>query len=219
MGSMPQHPPTRYSPTDPAGLAALCADACLTLPGRVAVGVDGADPAHPDALAETITELLRVRGRPAAVVRVVDFITPASLRLERGAHDEESFGTSWYDFAAISREVVDALHTQQRWLPRLWDSVSDRSFRDQRRDAADNQVILIAGPMAVRKDLQLDLGIALRMSAAALRRGLPADDHWTIGALLEHQTHSPEPDIEVRYDHPDRPAVALSCRVRPAPRR
>lgn len=199
-----------YTPTDPAGLVDLCARACLDLPGPLVVGVDGAVPAHPEQLASTIAEHMRARGRAAEVVAVTDYIRPASLRLEHGPRDAEGYRTDWFDYAALHREVIDSLRTHRRWLPRLWDERSDRSFRDSHRIAADDQVILVAGPMVLRDDLAVDLGIALRMSAATLRRELREPEWWTIEPLLAHQATAPAPDIEVRYDHPDRPAVAVS---------
>ncbi|MGC4935850.1 hypothetical protein ACLQ3C_19470 [Gordonia sp. DT30] len=206
----------RYIPIAPEALVLLCADACAALPGRLVVGVVGAPVADPESLADRIAGSLRVRGRAAEVVRVVDYIRPASLRLEWGAHDAEAFATSWYDFPALRREVIDSLHADGSWLPRLWDGLSDRSFRDERQIAAGDQVIVIAGPMVLRADLRLDLGIALRMSRAALARRTPPDEQWTIDPLLDHERDAPLPDIEVRYDHPDRPAV--SCRDRREPR-
>ncbi|MGW5522302.1 hypothetical protein [Gordonia sp. NPDC003950] len=200
---------THYTPIDPDGLVEMCAQTCLDLDGASIVGVDGASPARPESIAEAIAATLRARGRAAAVIRVIDYLRPASLRLEWGAHDVESFRTSWYDYPALRREVLDGLRHHRRWLPRLWDGHSDRSFRDQRQHATDDQILLVAGPMVLREDLDLDLGIALRMSPPTLRRRLPPDEHWTIAALMEQQELGPPPDIEVRYDHPERPAIAI----------
>ncbi|OPX15549.1 hypothetical protein [Gordonia sp. i37] len=196
-----------YRPIDPEGLVVTCAERCAALPGQPVVGIDGAVAARPDLLALRVIEVLRSRGRAAEVVRVGDYVRPASLRLEWGPHDPEAFTTSWYDFAALRREVLDGIRDHRRWLPRLWDELSDRSFRDQRLDAASGQITLIAGEMVVRDDLDLDLTIALRMSRAALLRRTPSDRQWTIDPLLDHQRDAPDPDVEVRYDQPDRPAL------------
>ncbi|WP_188587982.1 nucleoside/nucleotide kinase family protein [Gordonia jinhuaensis] len=205
---MPRYSPIGYSPIAPDALVRLCADRALRLPGRAIVVVDGAPPAHPDSLAADVADTIRTAGRAADVVRVDDFIRPASTRLEWGPHDTESYLTSWYDYPALRREVVDALHDHGRWLPRLWDSRRDRSFRDQMRSATEDQILVISGPMTLRPILAPDLSIALRMGRATLDRLMPPDLTWTIEPLLEFAEHAPTPTIEVRYDHPGRPAIA-----------
>lgn len=199
---------TRFEPITPQGLVQLCTDRCADLDGIAVVGVDGAPAAGPDVLASEIVDGLRARGRAAAVVRTSDYLRPASLRLEYGRSDPESYRESWFDFAAIGREVVDAVRTHRRWLPRLWDPVRDRSFRDEHEHATDSQIIVLAGPMLRTQALDLDLVIHLAMSEGALRRRTPDAEQWTIEPLLDDDAYAPTADLEVRYDHPDRPALA-----------
>ena len=198
-----------YRPTTPQGLVDLCADRLAQLPGIVIAGFDGADAADPAALAGTVAGVLRAAGRAADVVRVENFIRPASQRLEYGAHDEMTYRTTWFDYAAIRREVIDAARLYGRWLPRLWNAKTDRSFRDSPRAATDQQILLIAGPMLARAELELDLLVRVRMSRATLERRTPPDHQWTISPLLDYEATAADPDIEVRYDHPDRPAVSM----------
>ena len=64
--------------------------------------------------------------------------------------------------------------------------------------------------MLLGRSLQLDLTVALNMSPGALRRGTEPSDTWTITALQEHaRSITDEPDIFVRWDHPDHPAVRV----------
>ncbi|WP_124707153.1 nucleoside/nucleotide kinase family protein [Gordonia insulae] len=196
-----------YRAISPDGLVELCADLAAGGPGRRVVAIDGADAAAPVALAAAVVERLVTAGRSAAAVAMADFVRPASLRLEYGHTDTESYQTIWFDHDAIRREVADALHTRGEWLPRLWDAARDRSFRDRPRKAAPDQVLVVAGPMLLGSALRFDATIALVMSEAALRRRTPPDDTWTIEAILDHARQAPAADIEVRYDHPDRPAV------------
>lgn len=198
---------TSFRPISPDALVALCAQRFREVPGLTVAGIDGADAADPVAFAGQVAEVLRAQGRASDVVALEHFIRPASQRLEWGAHDEEMFRTSWYDLAALRREVIEAARGRRRWLPRLWDAASDRSFRDEPRVAAPDHVLIIAGPMLSRDSLDLDVLVALRMSRAALERHTAAEHRWTIAPLLDVESTAGEPDIEVRYDHPDRPAV------------
>ena len=199
---------TRFEPITPQGLVQLCTERCAALDGIAVVGVDGAPAAGTEVLASEIVDGLRARGRAAAVVRTSDYLRPASLRLEYGRSDPQSYRESWFDFAAIGREVIDAVRTHRRWLPRLWDPVRDRSFRDEHRHATDSQIIVLAGPMLRTQALDLDLVIHLAMSEGALRRRTPDAEQWTIEPLLDDDAHAPTADLEVRYDHPERPALA-----------
>ncbi|MGU3294462.1 hypothetical protein [Williamsia sp. M5A3_1d] len=197
-----------YRSTTPDGLVDLCVEVISRRPGVVVAGVDGADAARPIELAERIAQALRATGRAAAVVAVDDYVRPASVRKEFGHTDTESYRTMWFDWAALDREVVTAVHADRQWLPRLWDATTDRSPRDRPRPAAADQVVLVAGPMLLGRGLDIAPTVRLEMSAAALRRRTPASDHWTIDALVDHAEEvAAVADITVRYDHPDRPAV------------
>ncbi len=103
------------------------------------------------------------------------------------------------------------LRTRGRWLPAIRDAESDRSARRRVVDAGPDQVLIVAGPMLLGRDLHADLTAALTLSPAALRRLTPEDDRWTVDALLTHAAHHDEaPDVEVKVDHPDRPALRTS---------
>ncbi|GAA2049628.1 nucleoside/nucleotide kinase family protein [Williamsia deligens] len=197
----------RYRPLTPEGLVRECADTIAARRGRVVVAVDGADAADPVALAQEVAHLLRSTGRAADVVDTRHWLRPASLRMEWGRTDEHSYRTAWFDHPALRREVVDALRERGTWLPRLWDPDRDRSFRDTPRDAGADQVVLIAGALLVGSELDVDVTVALRMSEGALRRRTPDTEQWTITPLLEHAAGSDPADLEVRYEHPERPAL------------
>ncbi|MFC9436616.1 hypothetical protein [Nocardia sp. NPDC057030] len=175
------------------------------LPGHRVIAIDGADAARPVDLAQRTAAALRDTGRPAEVVSLHDYVRPASLRAEFG-RDDLSYRTTWFDYEALRREVIDALHREGRWLPALWDEPTDRSARATIRPAAPGTVLLVAGPMLLDHHLDFDLTLHLDMSEQALRRTTPPEDHWTIPAL--RQT-SPTPTLFARWDHPDRPALRL----------
>lgn len=172
------------------------------------MGISASDAAEPIVLANRVVENLRAAGRPANAVSLHDFVRPASLRLEHGRTDEQSYRSSWFDYDALDREVVSSLKKRQRFLPRLWDEATDRSARAHRMDAADDHVVVVAGPMLLGRALRFDMTVELRMSRGALERRTPSDDRWTIAPLLAHGADvSSEADIVVRFEHPDRPAV------------
>ncbi|MBO0853624.1 MAG: hypothetical protein J2P18_07640 [Nocardia sp.] len=193
-----------YQPITITGLVDTVVDAALAHPNAAVVAVDGADAAEPQLPADAIAEKIRLRGRPAATVRLHDFVRPASVRLEFG-RDEMCYRTGWFDYAALDREVLDGLRRRGSWLPALWDEAEDRSARAALRPAEAGTVIVVAGPMLIGRGLDFDVTVRLHMSEAALRRRTDPDQLWTIPAL-RHFAGEPA-DFEVRWDHPDRPAL------------
>lgn len=199
-----------FEPIAVEGLIELIAAAALRSPGPVLIAVDGADAAEPLRPAHRLTELVRLRGRPGAVVWLHDFVRPASVRLEFG-RDEMSYRTGWFDYAALDREVLQGLRSHDRWLPALWDEAGDRSARAAMIAARPGTVIVVAGPMLLGRGLDFDVTVRLHLSEAALRRRTGAADQWTVPALLGHEREHPQPaDFEVRWDHPDRPALGTA---------
>ncbi|MBF6165958.1 hypothetical protein IU486_14395 [Streptomyces gardneri] len=200
----------RFLPITRDGLVEQVIQPVLTARSHTVIAVDGADAAQPAALADRIVEALRDAGRSAEVVSLHDYVRPASLRMEFGRTDEMSYRTAWFDYAALRREVVDALRGHGRWLPALWDEAADRSARAAIRTAPPATTIVLAGPMLAGRHLAVDVSLRLDLSEAALRRNTPPDAQWTIPALLRHDAENPyTPDFFVRWDHPDRPALRI----------
>lgn len=201
----------RFTPITPDALAELPARRLRALAGRRVVAVDGADAARPVDFALCAADRVRADGRPAEVVRLHDFVRPASVRLEFG-RDETSYRTGWFDYAALRREVLAPLRSAGTWLPALWDETTDRSARARRRPALPETVLFVAGPMLLGRTLPFDLSVRLDLSPAALTRVTPDDEAWTIPALLAHACDSTEtPTYFVRWDHPDRPALRVDA--------
>ena len=197
----------RFTPTTPDGLTELLTRSLRPLDGHRVVGVDGADAARPSEFARRAADRVRADGRAADTVSLHDFVRPASLRMEFG-RDEIAYRTGWFDYSALQREVLDSIHHAGIWLPALWDEAADRSARIHRRTALPATVLFVAGPMLLGRGLPFDRTIRLDLSAAALTRGTPAEQAWTVPALLAHdREHSETPDHFVRWDHPDRPAL------------
>ncbi|WP_159837967.1 hypothetical protein [Nocardia sp. CY41] len=200
----------RFLPITPDSLVERVSRPVLTATSHTVIAVDGADAADPVALARRIVAALRDTGRSADVVSLHDYVRPASLRMEFGRTDEMSYRTTWFDYAALRREVIDALRGHGRWLPALWDEAADRSARAAIRTALPATTLVVAGPMLAGRRLDADVTVRLDLSEAALHRRTPPEAQWTIPALLRHDAENPfAPTFFVRWDHPDRPALRV----------
>lgn len=198
-----------WRPVSPAQLPVLVADHLAARPGVVRVAVDGPPCAHPEELAESVREPLRERGRPAVHVRAESFWRDASLRLEYGHEDLESF-PSWLDDGALRREVLDAAVDRATYLPSLRDPVTNRSTREPARALEPGTVVLVSGAFLLAADLPFDRTIHLAMSPAARARRIDPALAWTLPAYDDYDVSaapSEAADIVVRMDDPRHPAV------------
>ncbi|SNS23951.1 hypothetical protein SAMN05421642_101219 [Rhodococcoides kyotonense] len=180
---------------------------------RAVVVIDGADAADPVEFATRIRDVVVSEGRSATVVDLHDFVRPASLRFEYSRTDELTYRTTWFDFDALDREVIAPLQPggRGRILPRLWDEATDRSARARLLDAAPDHLVVVAGPMILGRIPSAAVVVHLLLAERTLRRRTPDDEQWTIEPLLEfYEDADARPDMVVRWDHPDRPAVIPS---------
>ena len=173
------------------------------------MAVDGPPCARPADLADLLVEPLRTRGRPAVHVRASTFWRDASLRLEYGHQDLESFRT-WLDVPALRREVLDALVDAGTYLPSLRDPASNRSTREAVRTAEPGTVLIVSGALLLGADLPFNRTVHLTMSAAARARRTPEDEAWTLPAYTDYD-HEVEPigsaDVVIKLEDPAHPAV------------
>jgi hypothetical protein len=199
--------PVRVDPISPEGLVSEVVSLVLARPGLVRVILDGPSPTRPGPLAERVAVVLRARGRAAVVVDAGDFLRPASVRLEYGREDPDELLDGWLDTAGLRREVLDRAGAGQV-LPRLWDAVADRAFRDGYTALPPDGVVLVHGALLLGRGLPAELAVHLRMGAAALARNLPDDAQWTLPAHARYEGERVgDVDLLVLADHPDRPAV------------
>lgn len=180
--------------------------------GTVRVLLDGAPPARPDLVADGLVDRLRVRSRAVLRVSAWDFLRPASVRLERGRTDPDAFYDDWLDAGALVREVLGPAGPggSRRVLPTLWDVATDRAVRADREMLADGGVVLVDGPLLLGRGLPAELAVHLALSPAALARGTPEAEAWTLPAYARYAEEVDPPavaDLVVRADHPDRPAL------------
>ena len=95
------------------------------------VAVDGPRAARPFALARSLVEPLRTRGRAAEIIDAESFWRDASLRYEWGRTDLEAYAQRWLDADALRREVLSPLGPggTSSFLPALRDPATNRSVR------------------------------------------------------------------------------------------
>jgi hypothetical protein len=180
--------------------------------GWLRVALDGPPATGPDAFADALVDPLRVRGRPAVRVDVGDFLRPASVRLEFGRTNPDTFYAGWVDEPGLRREVLDPLAPggSGRILPSLWNTVTDRASRAAYREVAPGTVLLLSGALLLGAGLAFDVTVHLQMSAAALDRRTAADERWTLPAYARYADEvdpAAFADVVVRLDDPQRPAV------------
>ncbi|WP_055587719.1 nucleoside/nucleotide kinase family protein [Peterkaempfera griseoplana] len=201
-------------PISPERLAGELADRIAALPGTpwVRVAVDGAPAAAPGALADTLAASLRVRGRPVLRVSAGDFLRPASLRLEYGHQDPDSYYDGWLDTGGLLREVLAPLDPggSGRVLPSLRDAATDRATRAPYTELPPGGVLLLDGALLLGRWLPFELTVHLALTAGALARRTPAEERWTLPAYERYDAEA-EPaeaaDVVVRADDPRRPAL------------
>ncbi|CAM01505.1 hypothetical protein A8924_2596 [Saccharopolyspora erythraea NRRL 2338] len=179
------------------------------------VAVDGAPEAGTGELADALVEPLRVAGRDVARVRMADYLRPASLRLERGREDPDSYYESWFDLDGLRREVLNPLAEggNGEVLPALWDAGADRSPRLDRVRLAERGVAVVDGPLLLGAGLPFDFTAHLWLPPAALERRTPDARRWTLPAYRRYTDEvGPErlADVLVRVDRPGRPAIVDS---------
>lgn len=170
--------------------------------------VDGHPSTHPELLADALVVPLEAAGRPVARVSVRDFLRPRSLRLERGREDSDSLLHDWIDVGALNREVLTRVVDRREYLPSLRDPDTDRATRVGYSSAAPGTVVVLDGALTVGRGLDVDLVVHLALKPATLRRRTPPAEAWTIPAYERYaQETEGAPDLVVRVDHPDHPAL------------
>ena len=170
--------------------------------------VDGHPSTHPERLADALVVPLEAAGRPVARVSVNAYLRPRSLRLERGQENPDSLLDSWIDVGSFNREVLDRIVERHEYLPSLRDPDTDRATRAGYQVAPPGTVVVLDGALAIGRGLRTDLSVHLALKPATLRRRTPPGTSWVIPAYERYALEiDGRPDLTVRVDHPDRPAV------------
>jgi hypothetical protein len=177
--------------------------------GVTRIAVDGPPCARPDQLAANLVMPLRALGRPVAHIVASTFWRDASVRLEHGHEDVDSY-RSWLDADALRREVLDPALASGSYLPSLRDPITDRSTRDTPRDVEPGMVLLVSGSLLLGRGLPFDRTIHVAMSSAARLRRTPAEQAWTLPAFDAYDATVRPADLAdavIKLDDPRHPAV------------
>lgn len=182
--------------------------------GRLRVAVDGAPAADPGRLADALVAPLRLRGRPAVRVSTDDFLRPASVRLEFGRTNPDTFYAGWVDEPALRREVLDPAGPggSGRIVTRFWNAHTDRATREPYAQLPPDAVVIVSGPLLLGAGLPFDRTVHLSLSAAALDRRTGPDLRWTLPAYARYGDEvdpASFADVVVRLDDPRHPALVL----------
>jgi hypothetical protein len=208
----------RLRPVSPDRLAYELAERIAELAGQggperwLRVGIDGADAARPAELADSLVDLVQVRGRPVVRVRAEDHLRPASLRFERGRSDPDSFYEDWLDADGLRREVLDPLESggSGRIRPVRWDANADRASRAGFVTVPCGGVLILSGPLLLGHGLALEFTVHLDLSQAALARRTREGEAWTLPAYDRYRDEVGPAlfaDVVVRADDARHPAV------------
>jgi hypothetical protein len=201
---------TDWIPLAADDIADRLADWLISSRGVVRVAVDGAPATFPDEFAARLLDASRTRGRPGAHVRAASFWRDASLRLEYGREDVESY-LAWLDAPALRREVLEPVVAEQpTYLPSLRDPDTNRSTRDAPVAAPPGLVLVVSGSVLLRYGLPFDRTIHLALSPAARARRTPDDQAWTLPAYDEYDAEvrpADTADVVVKLDDPRHPAL------------
>ncbi len=198
-----------YLPLSPEALVDHVSEYLARSPDTVRVAIDGAPCAQPHRLAMALVQPLQTMGRRVAHVRAEYFWRDASVRLEHGRQDPDSY-LDWLDTRALRREVLDRVTASGSYLPSLRDPATNRATRAEPRDAPPGAVVVLSGPVLLGLGLPFDVVIHLDVSPAALVRRTAPDQAWTVPAFERYRAEVDplgRADIVVRMDDPERPAV------------
>lgn len=201
--------PATWTPVSPSELPARLADWLTGTPGLLRVALDGPPAARPEGLATAVVDELRTRGRPAGHIRAAAFWRDASLRLEHGREDVESY-LSWLDDGALRREVLDRLVRDGSYLPSLRDPATNRATREAPLPIPDGFVLVVSGSLLLRHGLPFDRTIHLALSPAALGRRTSSDEAWTLPAYERYEAEirpAETADVRIKLDDPRHPAL------------
>ncbi|HEU5271042.1 MAG TPA: hypothetical protein VFU36_14045 [Jatrophihabitans sp.] len=206
---------SRFTPVTPELLAVRLAELCDQRHPEAAVlrvALDGpasADLSVPIAL---LTACLQAAARPVALIDASNFYRDASLRLEYGRTDLESFYHGWLDAAALRREVLDPVVTRGDYLPSLRDPVTNRSTRATPVPLPAAGVLLVRGELLLSAGLPFDLTVHLAVSRQARKRLIPEELQWTLPAFDRYDLEvdpAGTADVVIRYDDPRHPALLV----------
>jgi uridine kinase len=134
-------------------LAAAIAAVRLDHPTRVAI--DGVDGSGKTTLADELVGPLRRAGREVIRASVDGFHNPRTVRYARGPDSPEGYFLDSFDYAAVRRELLDALGPRGsgRFRSAVFDYRIDRALDSPPQAARRDAVLLFDGVFLARPEL------------------------------------------------------------------
>lgn len=198
-----------WRPVTPDLLRDAIASYLAEASGLVRVAIDGPPCADPAALVASLTDRLRALSRPVVHIVASSFWRDASLRLEHGREDAESY-LNWLDADAMRREVLVPVVARGEYLPSLRDPQTNRSTRELSRSVDPATVVIVSGEFLLGSGLPFDRVVHVAVSPAARARQTPPELAWTLPAFDEYDAIVDpigQADVVVKLDDPDHPVV------------
>lgn len=133
--------------------------------GRVAVGIDGDDPAVSGAFALDFAEALRRAGHDAVVAHLGDFRRPRSEREDASLPEAQRAYLGAYDYELLRRVLLDPfkLGGSTGFVLAAYDSVRDEPRQARWRTAGRDAVLLVDGEFALRPELRGAWNVGIRL--------------------------------------------------------
>jgi hypothetical protein len=206
---------SRFTPVTPELLADRLRQLCDERHSGAAplrVALDGPACADLSVPIELLVAGLQATARPTVLIDASTFYRDASLRLEYGRTDVESFYRGWLDAAALCREVLEPVISRGQYLPSLRDPVTNRSTRARPEPLPAAGVLLVRGELLLGAGLPFDLTVHAAVSRQARRRLTSADRQWTLAAFDRYDLEvdpAGTADAVIRYDDPRHPALLV----------
>jgi uridine kinase len=199
----------------PARLAVLerVARTVLALPSErtLRVGIDGVDGAGKTMFADELREVLLPSGRPLIRAGVDGFHHPRSVRYRLGRYSPEGFYRDSYDYATLTRVLLDPLSPggSGRFRRAIFDVDADVVVDSPEEQAAPGSILLFEGIFLHRPELRgyWDLSAFLRVEWARNHRvrGRPeqASLRYSEGQALYLRECQPEERASLFIDNDD----------------
>jgi hypothetical protein len=206
---------SRFTPITPELLADRLVELCAERHSGSAalrVALDGPSCADLSVPIRLLTAGLQEAGRPVALIDATSFYRDASLRLEYGRTDVDSFYQGWLDVAALRREVLDPVAERGQYLPSLRDPGTNRSTRARPELLPAAGVLLVRGELLLGAGLPFDLTVHAAVSRQARKRLTPAEWQWTLPAFDRYDLEvdpAGTADVVIRYDDARHPALLI----------
>lgn len=205
-------------------------------PHPVRVAIDGVDGAGKTTFAEELAGPLKRLGRPVIRASVDGFHNPREIRYRRGRRSPEGFFHDSYDYAALTRELLEPLGPggSRRYKTAVFDHRTNEPVDEPAETAPDTAVLLLDGLFLHRPellpywDMSIFLAVPFEVTAARMARrdgssphaDAPEHRRYVQGQQLYLAACEPEQVATIVIDNAvvHAPRIVATAETRPAPR-